>query len=255
VRPTSERVAGTQSCAITVDVTVTVTDARLAGELCVPAEPRGLVVFAHGSGSGRNSPRNRTVAAALQDRGYATLLFDLLSAAEQETAAEQPSAFDVDVLGHRVRDAVAWARGHPAVAGLPVGLYGASTGGAVALWAAAEPASPVAAVVCRGGRPDLARARLAWVSAPTLLVVGGRDGYVEDLNRRMLPLLHCEAQLTVVHGAGHLFDQPGALATVARLAADWFDRHLTVGDSRPPARRRRRSAAPTTSRAPLRPRA
>ncbi|MEW5626693.1 phosphoribosyltransferase family protein [Streptomyces hydrogenans] len=191
----------------------------LPGDLAVPDGAAGLVLFAHGSGSGRHSPRNRAVAAALNGAGLATLLFDLLTEAE---ATDRSRVFDTPLLAERLGHAAVWTAGWSGTEGLPRGYFGASTGAAAALWAAAEPGDDVAAVVSRGGRPDLAGDRLAGVRAPTLLVVGGSDDLVLDLNRRAGELLRCEHRLEVVPGAGHLFEEPGALEEVAALATDWF---------------------------------
>ncbi|MER5967061.1 phosphoribosyltransferase family protein [Streptomyces sp. NPDC002057] len=195
----------------------------LAGRLAVPEGALGIVLFAHGSGSGRHSPRNRAVAAALNRAGLGTLLFDLLTEAE---AVDRAHVFDTPLLAGRLTDATEWLAGRPESEGLPLGYFGASTGAAAALWAAGDPASPVTAVVSRGGRPDLAADRLARVRAPTLLVVGGRDTPVLDLNRRAGSLLRCESRLAVVDGATHLFEEPGALEEVAKLATSWFSGHF-----------------------------
>lgn len=195
----------------------------LEGGLAVPAAARGLVLFVHGSGSSRLSPRNRAVAEALNARGFATLLFDLLTPTE---ARQRRNVFDIDLLAERVIEAVAWSRGEPDVADLPLGLFGASTGAAAALVAAAELGRGVAAVVARGGRPDLAGDRLGRVRSPTLLVVGGDDLQVIGLNRQALAALGGEKRLEIVPGAGHLFEEPGTLAAMTALAGDWFDRHL-----------------------------
>ncbi|MDY7105134.1 MAG: phosphoribosyltransferase family protein [Actinomycetota bacterium] len=195
----------------------------LPGRLTVPEGAHGLVVFAHGSGSSRHSPRNREVAAALNRAGLATLLLDLLTVDEEDARA---NVFDVELLARRLLGATWWARTHPATAGLPIGFFGASTGAAAALWAATEPDAEVAAVVSRGGRPDLAATRLAEVTAPTLLIVGGHDDVVLELNRLALDAMHCERELAVVPGATHLFAEPGALDVVATRARDWFTRHL-----------------------------
>ncbi|WP_405440521.1 phosphoribosyltransferase family protein [Streptomyces avidinii] len=192
----------------------------LPGDLALPEGAGAVVVFAHGSGSSRHSPRNRSVAAELNRAGLGTLLLDLLTPAEETDRAH---VFDVETLAGRLADATAWLRGRVS---LPIGWFGASTGAAAALWAAA--ADPeVGAVVSRGGRPDLAGPRLAAVRAPTLLIVGGRDTTVLDLNRRARSELRCENRLEVVPGATHLFDEPGTLEEVAVLARDWFIRHLT----------------------------
>jgi len=185
-----------------------------------------VILFAHGSGSSRHSPRNRAVAAALQQAGLATLLFDLLTPAEE---ADRSLVFDIPLLGRRLQAATAWLRRDPAgVSGLPVGYFGASTGAGAALWAAAGDPG-VAAVVSRGGRPDLAGPRLGEVSAPTLLIVGSRDPMVLDLNREAQAALRAECRLEVVAGATHLFEEPGALDQVARLARDWFLRWMPAG--------------------------
>ncbi|MFF0480926.1 phosphoribosyltransferase family protein [Streptomyces sp. NPDC004435] len=200
---------------------------ELPGDLALPDGAAGLVLFAHGSGSGRHSPRNRAVAAALNRAGLGTLLFDLLTEAE---AADRARVFDTPLLAGRLAQASAWAAGWPETEALPRGYFGASTGAAAALWAAAAPEDEVAAVVSRGGRPDLAEERLAAVRAPTLLIVGGADEPVLDLNRRAEALLRCESRVEVVLGAGHLFEEPGALEEVAALATAWFTgRFRTVG--------------------------
>jgi putative phosphoribosyl transferase len=202
-------------------------DATLAGTLAVPAGARGVVVFAHGSGSGRFSPRNRAVAAELQRAGLATLLMDLLTPAEEaEDARTARLRFDVGLLGRRVVAAIDWLAGAPELGQLPVGCFGASTGAAAALIAAAERPERVGAVVSRGGRPDLAGAALSRVTAPTLLIVGGRDTQVIELNRAAQARLAGPSRLEIVPGAGHLFEEPGALARVTELARDWFLAHL-----------------------------
>ena len=197
--------------------------ARLAGQLTVSADARGIVVFAHGSGSSRHSPRNRYVAAVLNQAGLGTLLFDLLTPDEE---ADRANVFDVGLLARRLVGVTEWLRGQAAAAGVPVGYFGASTGAAAALWAAAEPEARIAAVVSRGGRPDLASPRLGSVRAPTLLIVGGRDDIVLGLNRQAQAQLRCENDLAVVPGATHLFEEPGTLTAAAELARDWFTRHL-----------------------------
>ncbi|OJY51984.1 phosphoribosyltransferase family protein [Pseudonocardia sp. 73-21] len=206
------------------DVEVAVPGRSLHGHLTVPEGPLGVVVFAHGSGSGRLSPRNRRVAAVLQRAGLATLLLDLLSPREERDRA---NVFDVDLLAVRLAGATAWVRRQPGCEGLPVALFGASTGAAAALWAAADPDADIAAVVSRGGRPDMAVPRLGQVRAPTLLIVGGADTAVLELNRRALAAMRCEARLAVVPGATHLFEEPGTLEQVADLARDWFVTHVT----------------------------
>jgi putative phosphoribosyl transferase len=190
----------------------------LAGELAVPSAARGLVVFAHGSGSSRTSPRNRAVARALAGAGFATLLFDLLTAREE---GDRANVFDIQLLADRLVAASEWLAGRGDVSALPLGYFGASTGAAAALAAAAKLGDRVQAVVSRGGRPDLAP-DLAAVRAPTLLIVGGADEVVLDLNRRAQALMRCPVELAVVPGAGHLFEEPGALERVSRLAIDWF---------------------------------
>ena len=205
------------------EVALRLDGAELAGTLAVPADAAGVVAFAHGSGSGRLSPRNRLVASLLREGGLATLLFDLLT---EEESLDRENVFDVPLLAGRLADATEWLLGRPETRGLPVGYFGASTGAAAALWAAAELPGVVRAVVSRGGRPDLAARRLDAVRAPTLLIVGGADEVVLELNRRALALLAAPAELRVVPGAGHLFEEPGALEEVAALARDWLARHL-----------------------------
>lgn len=194
----------------------------LAGDLTLPASAGTVVLFAHGSGSSRHSPRNRAVASVLGRAGLGTLLFDLLTPGE---AADRSNVFDVELLAERLADATAWLRRQPGLGDVHVGYFGASTGAAAALWAAAEPAAEVAAVVSRGGRPDLAGPRLRAVRAPTLLIVGSRDDAVLELNRAALAELRCERRLAVVPGASHLFEEPGTLAAAAELARDWFLTH------------------------------
>lgn len=196
----------------------------LAGDLVEWPAMRGVVAFAHGSGSSRTSPRNRQVAAVLHAHGLATLLLDLLTPDEAE---DRRLVFDIPLLAERLVLAVDWLRARPSMARLPLGLFGASTGAAAALCAAAARPGDVSAVVSRGGRPDLAAAVLGVVQAPTLLIVGGGDVDVLALNREALRALRCDKQLAVVPGATHLFEEPGTLDAVAHLAAGWFDRHLT----------------------------
>ena len=196
---------------------------RLAGYLTVPEQAAGIVVFAHGSGSSRHSPRNRYVASIFNAAGLGTLLFDLLTPEEERDRA---NVFDIELLAGRLIQVTRWLATQPRAAHTAVGYFGASTGAAAALWAAAEPDSDVAAVVSRGGRPDLARPRLAAVAAPTLLIVGGHDEVVLDLNRRAQAELRCESRLAVVPGATHLFEEPGALDAAAVLARDWFISHF-----------------------------
>ncbi len=196
---------------------------QLPGELALPDGATGIVLFAHGSGSSRHSARNRYVAAELTRAGSATVLFDLLTPDEEQDRA---NVFDVGKLAERLTGATAWVRAQPWAASLPVGYFGASTGAAAALLAAATPGADIAAVVSRGGRPDLAGPDLRSVRAPTLLIVGGADRAVLDLNRLAQAELRCENELAIVPGATHLFEEPGTLAQVAKLALDWFDRHF-----------------------------
>ncbi|HXH82732.1 MAG TPA: hydrolase [Candidatus Tectomicrobia bacterium] len=208
-------------------------DATLPADVTVPRRARGLVLFAHGSGSGRHSPRNRHVARALEARGFGTVLIDLLTPDEQ--AADATSGrlrFDIELLGGRLRGALDWLVEEIGTAGLPVGLFGASTGAAAALTVAAARPSHVQAVVSRGGRPDLAGDRLGRVRAATLLIVGGADPVVLALNRDALGALGGPRRLEIVPRAGHLFEEPGALDEVARLAADWFSEHLAIAARR-----------------------
>lgn len=205
------------------EVGVDTAGVSLPGRLAVPKKAHGLVLFAHGSGSSRHSPRNRYVAQALHRSGLGTLLFDLLTPAEE---MQRDTVFDVDLLADRLLAVTRAMRHEPGVEHLRVGYFGASTGAAAALAAAAVPGSAVGAVVSRGGRPDLAGSRLPRVHAPTLLIVGGRDDVVLELNRRALRQLRCPARLEVVPGATHLFEEPGALDTVADLARAWFLEHL-----------------------------
>ena len=196
---------------------------QLAGYLTIPENAPGVVLFAHGSGSSRYSPRNRYVATVLNEAGLGTLLLDLLTP-EEET--DRANVFDVELLARRLTEVTGWLRAQPPVGQAAIGYFGASTGAAAALWAAADPGAGIAAVVSRGGRPDLAGPRLAAVTAPTLLIVGGLDTLVLDLNRDAQAQLRCENKLAVVPGATHLFEEPGTLATAAELARDWFVNHL-----------------------------
>ncbi|MFI0967785.1 phosphoribosyltransferase family protein [Streptomyces sp. NPDC021080] len=195
----------------------------LRGKLTLPEGATGVVLFAHGSGSGRHSPRNQFVARGLNRAGLGTLLFDLLT---EEEARDRANVFDTGLLARRLADATDWVRGRPETQELAVGYFGASTGAAAALSAAAEPGARIAAVVSRGGRADLAGPRLPAVKAPTLLIVGGRDESVLDLNRQAQARLRCESRLAVVPGATHLFEEPGALQRVTDLARDWFTDHM-----------------------------
>ncbi len=192
--------------------------------LDVPAEAAGLVIFAQGSGSSRHAPRNRVVAGLLREARLATLLMDLLTAGEDRV---YESRFDIGLLTTRLSAAVKWAGLQAATARLPIGLFGASTGVAAALQVAAALRNEIGAVVCRSGRPDLAsRSALGLIKAPTLLVVAGEDHDVIPPNERAFTLLHCEKEIVLVAGATHLFEEPGALDKMARLAAEWFTRHL-----------------------------
>ncbi|KAB1139853.1 phosphoribosyltransferase [Streptomyces luteolifulvus] len=195
----------------------------LRGQLTVPEGAAGVVLFAHGSGSSRRSPRNRFVAAGLNRAGLGTLLFDLLT---EEEEVDRATVFDTGLLARRLAEATGWLSGQPETDGLAVGYFGASTGAAAALRAAAEPGARIAAVVSRGGRPDLAGPLLPAVTAPTLLIVGGHDRLVLDLNREAQAQLRCENRLAVVPGATHLFEEPGALEKVTDLARDWFSDHM-----------------------------
>jgi putative phosphoribosyl transferase len=201
--------------------------AILEGDLRLPPDARGVVLFAHGSGSSRHSPRNRHVAALLNEAKLATLLLDLLTPAEEAIDARTATLrFDIGLLADRLIGATDWLTEQPATRELRIGYFGASTGAAAALVAAAERPGVVGAVVSRGGRPDLAGPPLARVRAPTLLIVGGQDVPVIELNRRALAALRCEKQLVIIPGATHLFEEPGALEQVARLAREWFERYL-----------------------------
>lgn len=206
-----------------VEVTVPSGELGLPGHLTVPAGASGLVAFAHGSGSSRHSSRNLYVAKVLTGAGLGTLLFDLLTLDEER---DRGNVFDIELLARRLTDAVRWLQAQPETSRLPIGLFGASTGAAAALWAAAEPGIDVRAVVSRGGRPDLASPRLPAVDAPTLLIVGGRDETVLSLNREAQRELTVPSRLEVIPGATHLFEEPGALEQVAELARDWFAHHL-----------------------------
>ena len=200
---------------------------NLEGFLRLPENATGLVIFAHGAGSSRLSPRNNFVADTFMSRGLATLLFDLLSETE---ARDRANVFDIALLAGRVVKALGWVSGQPELKSLPAGIFGASTGAAAALVAAANAPRAVTAVVSRGGRPDLVGAALGKVRCPTLLIVGGDDLTVLDLNRSALRALTCEKQLTVIPGATHLFDEPGTLEQAADAAASWFSVHFKVED-------------------------
>lgn len=207
----------------TAELVISAAGRRLRGTLATPQAAKGVVLFAHGSGSGRQSPRNRLVARTLETAGFATLLIDLL---EEPEAENRRNVFDIRLLAGRLAAAMEWLRQEERTSHLPLGLFGASTGAAAALVAAADRAEAVAAVVSRGGRPDLAMDDLPRVMAPTLLLVGSRDVDVLELNRAAMTRMTCETELVVIKGATHLFPEPGALEEVARLATEWFLRHL-----------------------------
>jgi putative phosphoribosyl transferase len=199
------------------------------GDLTIPNDARGLVIFAHGTGSSRLSPRNRFVAGVLQQSRLATLLLDLLTSEEEQIDLQTHHLrFDIDFLADRLVEATKWLAGDSEAGPLPLGYFGASTGAAAALIAAAELAESARAVVSRGGRPDLAGTTLPRVKAPTLLIVGGDDYPVIDLNKNALNQLQCEKKLEIVPGATHLFEEPGTLERVAELASNWFDHHLST---------------------------
>lgn len=202
---------------------------RVMGALRLPREPQGMVAFAHGSGSGRFSPRNQFVARVLEEAGLGTLLIDLL---EEDEAQDRRMIFDIELLAGRLRAAANWLGQDLETRELCLGYFGASTGAGAALVAAARQPTGIGAVVSRGGRPDLAKEALAEVTAPTLLLVGSRDQDVIELNRQALALLRCPKELIIIPGATHLFPEPGALEAVARLAQQWFLRYLAP-DSRP----------------------
>lgn len=225
-----DRDRGPPARALTRDVRISAGSALLAGTLTVPPDPIGVVIFAHGSGSSRLSPRNIAVARALESGGLATLRFDLLDSTEE---ADRANVFDVDLLAGRLADATRWVQDEPETQQLRIGYFGASTGAAAALHAAARFGSAIAAVVSRGGRPDLAGSDLRAVTAPVLLIVGGRDTPVIALNERARRQLRCVHRLEIVPGATHLFTEPGALELVSGLARDWFTTHLPTPAGRP----------------------
>jgi putative phosphoribosyl transferase len=209
------------------EVCLPVGSITLEGNLSVPEDARGLVLFAHGSGSGRHSPRNRYVAQELQQVGLVTLLIDLLTPDEEEIDLRtRHLRFDIELLAKRLAGITDWLKREPATRNLHVGYFGASTGAGAALVAAAERPEEVGAIVSRGGRPDLAGDALARVRAPTLLIVGENDAPVIEMNREAMGQMNVEKEMEIVPGATHLFEEPGALEEVARLAADWFVRHL-----------------------------
>jgi putative phosphoribosyl transferase len=207
------------------DVQLRVADGTITldGHLTIPANATGIIIFVHGSGSSRHSPRNRFVASQLNDAGLGTLLFDLLTRDEE---VDRANVFDIQALAARLADVTCWLREQPGGPHPALGYFGASTGAAAALWAAAEPGAHIDAVVSRGGRPDLAETRLREVRSPTLLIVGSRDEIVLGLNKQAQQQLRCENRLAIVPGATHLFEEPGALRTVTRLAREWFAGHF-----------------------------
>ena len=201
----------------------------IAADLVLPAEAKGLVIFARGSGSSRFSSRNRSVAEALQRAGFATLLLDLLTAAEEQIdLLTRQHRFDIELLASRLVEATNWSKDDHSLQNLPIAYFGASTGAAAALTAGAERPEIVQAVVSRGGRPDLAGAALSQVRAATLLIVGGNDFEVIQLNRQAFNQLQCDKRLEIVSGATHLFEERGALERVADLATAWFDRYIST---------------------------
>lgn len=212
---------------LTTEVQIPIGYISLYGDLVVPARASGIVLFAHGSGSSRHSPRNQFVARMLHQAKVGTLLFDLLTAYEEFVEARTgQSRFDIGLLAHRLIAATNWLRNDPRTEKMPLGYFGASTGGGAALVAAAEIDVLIRAVVSRGGRLDLAGSALPIVKAPTLLIVGALDYPVVAMNREALSQLRCEKSLQIVPGATHLFEEPGALEEVGRLAADWFTKHF-----------------------------
>lgn len=201
--------------------------ASLNAYLDIPPNPRGIVIFAHGSGSGRKSPRNQYVAKMLVDQSFATLLSDLLTLEEEKVDAETRALrFNIPFLAERLQSATDWVTTQAELKNLPVGYFGASTGAAAALVAAAERGDQIKAVVSRGGRPDLAGSSLPYVKSPTLFIVGGNDFGIIELNQQAFALLNCPKQIEFVQNATHLFEEPGTLEEVARIAELWFDRHL-----------------------------
>lgn len=209
--------------AVNEEVRVLAGTHSLPGHLTIPVSARGIVVFAHGSGSSRNSPRNLSVAQVLNENGLATLLFDLLT---KEEEADRDNVFNIELLAERLLNATSWLRAQRTLTHVPVGYFGASTGAAAALWAATDPTANVSAVVSRGGRADMAAERLAKVKTPTLLIVGGNDDVVIDLNRAAQAKLRCKNQLVIIPEATHLFEEPGTLEQVADLACKWFLKYL-----------------------------
>jgi putative phosphoribosyl transferase len=216
------------SHSVSTEVEIPVDGTRLQGELIVPAEAQGIVIFAHGSGSSRHSPRNQFVARTIRDSGTGTLLFDLLTREEEsEDRFTGQLRFNIELLADRLGETARWLREVPAIDHLNIGFFGSSTGGGAALVAAAELGSSVGAVVSRGGRPDLAAGALPKVTAPTLLLVGEYDDVVIKLNEQAFSQLHCPKELRIIPGATHLFEEPGTLEKVAHEAAEWFRSYLS----------------------------
>ena len=215
-------------------VRIAAKDVSLEGDLLIPARPIGLVLFAHGSGSSRHSPRNRQVAGLLRQAGLAALLIDLLTVSEEVIDRRMGELrFDIELLARRLSAATDWTVAQAITRGMRIGLFGSSTGAAAALIAAAERPGVIGAVVSRGGRPDLAARALDKVLAPTLLIVGGEDKPVIGMNQAAMVRMRCPVLLEIVPGASHLFEERGALETVARLASDWFVKHLSAGGNGP----------------------
>ncbi len=211
------------------ECSVEIPPAGLVGDLTVPVDAQGVVLFAHGSGSSRLSPRNKFVAGFLQARNLATLLLDLLTVDEEQVDLRTGHLrFDVNLLANRLVQATRWIADHSKISHLPLGYFGASTGAAAALIAAAQVPGPIRGIVSRGGRPDLAGTFLPKVKAPTLLIAGGSDYAVIDLNEKALKELQCEKKLEIVPRANHLFEEPGTLERVGELASDWFENHLSA---------------------------
>lgn len=206
-----------------MDIDIPSGSLTLEGDLEIPSNPKGIIIFVHGSGSSRHSPRNKSVAAHLNKQGFATLLFDLLTADEE---IERSKVFDINLLTRRLLDATKWVKANKAIARIPVGYFGASTGAAAALVAASLLGTDISAVVSRGGRVDMAGGALERVHAPTLMIVGQRDEVVLDLNNQAQRDLACESELVTIAEATHLFEEPGALEKVAHLATEWFLRYL-----------------------------
>lgn len=227
---------------LTRAVTIPCGARRVRGELAVPPEPLGVVVIAHGSGSGRFSPRDQFVARMLKEANLATLVLDLL---DEEEADDRRQVFDVDLLAERLQQCADWVGREPSTRSLPLGYFGASTAAAAALVAAARQPEKVAAIVARGGRPDLAHNELADVHAPTLLIVGGCDDSAVDWNERAYRTLRCPKDMIVVPGASHLFREPGTLEKVATLAQSWFIRHFEGAASNETVRKEKALASPS----------